>query len=101
MSTLKLLSAVAVLSTAIATPASAQPVITEPGYCAFFYPYANCQNKGPGSPYTDPNYQRGPVQNGPAWSSGETVGVAPKRSRPHRSHPSSHPSAARMQYRQP
>ena len=55
MSTLKLLSAVAVLSTAIAAPASAQPVITEPGYCAFFYPYANCQNKGPGNPYTDPN----------------------------------------------
>jgi hypothetical protein len=22
-------------------------VISEPGYCAFFYPNANCQNKGP------------------------------------------------------
>jgi hypothetical protein len=28
--------------------------MTEPGYCAFFYPNANCQNKGPGNPYTDP-----------------------------------------------
>ena len=37
----------------------AQQVISEPGYCAFFYPNANCQNKGPGNPYTDPNYERG------------------------------------------
>jgi hypothetical protein len=93
MSAFKLLSAVAVLSTAIATPASAQPVISEPGYCAFFYPNANCQNKGPGNPYTDPNYQRGAVQQDRSWSSGETVGIAPKRSRTHRSHP----SAPRMQ----
>ena len=49
MSTFKLLGAVAILSTAIATPAPAQQVISEPGYCAFFYPYANCQNKGPRS----------------------------------------------------
>ena len=93
MSTFRLLGAVAVLSTAIATPASAQPVISEPGYCAFFYPNANCQNKGPGNPYTDPNYQRGAVQHGRSWSSGETVGIAPKRSRTHRSNP----SAPRMQ----
>ena len=93
MSAFKLLSAVAALSTAIATPASAQPVISEPGYCAFFYPNANCQNKGPGNPYTDPNYQRGAVQQDRSWSSGETVGIAPKRSRTHRSHP----SAPRMQ----
>jgi hypothetical protein len=88
MSTSKLLGALAVLSTTMATPAPAQPVITEPGYCAFFYPYANCQNKGPGNPYTDPNYPRGPLQNHPTWSSGETVGAAPRRLRTHRSHPS-------------
>jgi hypothetical protein len=94
MSTPKLLAAVAFLSTAIAAPALAQPVITEPGYCAFFYPYANCQNKGPGNPYTDPNYPRGPLQGGATWSSGETVGVvAPKRSRTHHSKS----SAKRMQ----
>jgi hypothetical protein len=85
MSTFKLLGVVAVLSAAIATPAPAQQVISEPGYCAQFYPYANCQNKGPGNPYTDSNYQRGPAQYDRSWSSGETVGVAPKRSRHHRS----------------
>jgi hypothetical protein len=85
--------AMAVLSTAIATPLLAQQVISEPGYCAFFYPYANCQNKGPGNPYTDPNYQRSAAQNNGMWSSGETVGVAGKRSRPHRSSS----SATRMQ----
>jgi hypothetical protein len=93
MSTFKLLGAVAALSTAIATPVPAQQVISEPGYCAFFYPNANCQNKGPGNPYTDPNFQRGTAQNDRAWSTGETVGVAGKRSRTHR--PDS--SATRMQ----
>jgi hypothetical protein len=85
MSTFKLLGAVAILLTAIATPVLAQPVISEPGYCAFFYPYANCQNKGPGNPYTDPNFRRGAVQNDRAWSSGETVGVVRKRTRTPRS----------------
>jgi hypothetical protein len=93
MSTFKLLGAVAILSTVIVTPVLAQQVISEPGYCAFFYPNANCQNKGPGNPYTDSNYQRGTVQNGRTWSAGETVGVAGKRSRAHRSDS----SAARMQ----
>ena len=67
MSTLKLFGAVAVLSAAIATPALAQAVISEPGYCAFFYPYANCQNKGPGNPYTDPNFRRNGAAGG-TWS---------------------------------
>jgi len=83
MSTFKLLGAAAILSAAMAMPALAQQVISEPGYCAFFYPNANCQNKGPGNPYTDSNYQRGAIQNDRAWSSGETVGVAPVRSRKH------------------
>jgi hypothetical protein len=81
MSTLKLLGAAAILSTALATPVPAQQVISEPGYCAFFYPNANCQNKGVGNPYTDSNYQRGAAQ----WSNGETVGVAGKRPRIRRS----------------
>jgi hypothetical protein len=84
MSTFKLLGAAAILSAAMAMPALAQQVISEPGYCAFFYPNANCQNKGPGNPYTDSNYQRGVIQNERAWSSGETVGVAPVRSHKHR-----------------
>jgi hypothetical protein len=81
----RLLGAVAILSTAIATPMLAQPVISEPGYCAFFYPNANCQNKGPGNPYTDPNFHRGAAQSGRMWSAGETVGIAGKRARIHRS----------------
>jgi hypothetical protein len=55
MSTFRLIGAVAVLSAAIATPVRAQQAMSEPAYCAFFYPNANCQNKGPGNPYTDPN----------------------------------------------
>ena len=90
MSTFKLLGAVAVLSTAIATPVPAQQVIYEPGYCAFFYPNANCQNKGPGNPYTDPNYRRGTAQNG-RRPGGETVGVAGRKSR------TANPPAIRMQ----
>jgi hypothetical protein len=78
MSSYRLLAAAAVLSV-ITGPAMAQAVISEPGYCAFFYPNANCQNKGPGNPYTDPNYQRG--QNAAAWSDHQTVGVAPRRVR--------------------
>jgi len=85
MSILKLVGAVAFLSTVIATPVPAQHVIYEPGYCAFFYPNANCQNNGPGNPYTDPNHQRRFAQEGRTWPGGETVGVAGKKSRAHRS----------------
>lgn len=85
MSTFKLIGAVAILSATIAAPAPAQQVMSEPAYCAFYYPYANCQNKGPGNPYTDPNYRRSAGQNNPAWSTGETVGAAAQRTRTYRS----------------
>ncbi|HEY2248998.1 MAG TPA: hypothetical protein VGH70_16265 [Bradyrhizobium sp.] len=78
MSILRLIGAAAILAVLGAAPALAQQVIQEPGYCAFFYPNANCQNKGPGNPYTDPNYQRRQVAGG-GWASDQTVGVAPKR----------------------
>jgi hypothetical protein len=84
MSTFRFLGAVVVLSTAIAAPAPAQQVISEPGYCAQFYPNANCQNKGPGNPYTG-SYQRGLAQNNGMWTGDQTVGVATKRSRTYRS----------------
>ncbi len=84
MSTFKLLGAAAVLLAA-AMPATAQQVISEPGYCAQFYPYANCQNKGPGNPYTDSNYQRRVSQGGPMWNVDPAVGVSAKRSKTHRS----------------
>jgi hypothetical protein len=88
MSVPKLLATAAILSV-IGAPAMAQQVISEPGYCAFFYPYANCQNKGPGNPYTSGNYQRGPADQG-MWTGGTTVGVATPKPRSHR-------AATRMQ----
>ena len=67
MATYRLLGAAAVFAM-VTAPAMAQQAMGEPGYCAFYYPNANCQNKGPGNP--------------------ETVGVARKRT---------HKSAIRMQ----
>jgi hypothetical protein len=83
MSILKHLGAAAVLAAIGFPPVAAQQVMTEPGYCAFFYPNANCQNKGPGNPYTDPNYRRNGGQSSGPWPgpSSETVGAAPKRPR--------------------
>jgi hypothetical protein len=40
----------ALLATTLAGPASAQAVVEDPGYCAQYYPTANCQNYGPGNP---------------------------------------------------
>jgi hypothetical protein len=51
-----IMARLAILFTALmltlASPASAQHVIYNPGWCAQFYPNANCQNYGPGNPYT-------------------------------------------------
>ena len=57
MTKLALLGAAALFCVAAATPVKAQEVIYNPGYCAQFYPNANCQNKGPNNPYTG-DYQR-------------------------------------------
>ena len=75
--------AVAIASAAIAIPALAQEVIYEPGYCAQYYPNANCQNMGPGNP-NDINYRRGAGRNGAMMPAGATVGIAVKRPRKHR-----------------
>jgi hypothetical protein len=53
-----LIGAAAVAAAAFATPVLAQAVIEDPGYCAQFYPDANCQNLGPGNPYTDGDFRR-------------------------------------------
>jgi hypothetical protein len=52
MKSFALLGAAAILFISLATSVRAQQVISEPGYCAQFYPNANCQNKGPNNPYT-------------------------------------------------
>jgi hypothetical protein len=65
-----LIGAAALAAAAFATPALAQRVISNPAYCENFYPNANCQNYGPGNPYTDPNYpnyQRNSWQNDNAY----------------------------------
>ena len=61
MTKFALLGALALVSAMAATPVTAQEVIYNPGYCAQFYPNANCQNKGYGNPYTGSSgyYQRG------------------------------------------
>jgi hypothetical protein len=64
---------------ATAPSAPAQQVISEPGYCAQFYPNANCQNKGPNNPYTG-GYQRN-LQNDGMWAGDQSVGIAVKRPR--------------------
>jgi len=48
---LALIGAALIAAASLASPASAQEVISNPGYCAQFYPNANCQNFGPGNPY--------------------------------------------------
>jgi hypothetical protein len=63
MTKLRLLGAAAILSTVLAGPAPAQQVISDPGYCAQFYPNANCQNNGPGNPYTGSYQRRAAYQN--------------------------------------
>lgn len=70
MTKLTLLGAAAVvLSSALAGPVMAQAVINEPAKCANFYPNANCQNLGPGNPYTGTGYQRGAAyRNSAAWN---------------------------------
>jgi hypothetical protein len=43
------MSAVLVAAACIG-PAHAQAVVEDPGYCAQYYPNANCTNYGPGNP---------------------------------------------------
>ena len=85
MARYRLVGAAAVLAVMTA-PAMAQQVMGEPGYCAFYYPTANCQNKGPGNPYTGDAWVR-LNQGGSMPGNPQTVGVAKKRT---------HKSAIRM-----
>ena len=64
MTKLRLLGAAAlVVSSALTSPAMAQQVITSPGKCAQYYPDANCQNTGPGNPYTGDYQARAAYRN--------------------------------------
>ena len=74
-----LIGATVLVTAASATPALAQAVIEDPGYCAQFYPNANCQNLGPGNPYTDGGYFRNNWQN-------SNASVVHHRQRHHETH---------------
>jgi hypothetical protein len=65
-----LLGAAALVSAMATTPVTAQEVIYNPGYCAQFYPNANCQNKGPNNPYTGDYQRRNESRGSFAWSTG-------------------------------
>ena len=69
----------ALLAAAFVTPASAQAVVEDPGYCAQFYPNANCQNYGPGNPMY-PGYYSGQM------AAVDATGVVAVPVRPHRRH---------------
>jgi hypothetical protein len=53
-----LIGAAALVAAACATPALAQAVIDNPSMCSQLYPNANCEDLGPGNPYTDGGYWR-------------------------------------------
>jgi hypothetical protein len=81
MARYRLVGAAAALAV-MTVPATAQQVMGEPGYCAFYYPNANCQNKGPGNPYTGDAWLR-LNQGGPMPGNPQTGVVVKKRA--HRS----------------
>jgi hypothetical protein len=78
-----LIGAAAVAAAAFATPAMAQAVISDPGYCAQFYPNANCQNLGAGNPYTDGGYWGNSYQDRNAY-------MEPAEPAPHYRHHRTH-----------
>jgi hypothetical protein len=57
-----------ILSSALASPAMAQQVVYNPGYCSQFYPNANCQNTGPGNPYTGSYQRRAAYRHDRTWN---------------------------------
>lgn len=77
MSIYRIVGAAAALAV-LASPAMAQQVVYEPGYCAFFYPNANCNNYGPGNPYTG-DYQRRLTQGASMPGSDRSAGVVKQR----------------------
>jgi len=75
-----LIGGAALAAAAFATPVLAQQVIEDPARCAQFYPNANCENLGPGNPYTDGGYWRNDWRNGNAYME------QPRRHISHRAH---------------
>ena len=81
-----LIGAALIAAATLAGPASAQEAIEDPGYCAQFYPNANCQNYGPGNPYRG-SYS---YQNQGGWYGSQARMMRP-HARHHRHHGHRHP----------
>jgi hypothetical protein len=79
---LAMLSA-ALLAIASSTQAHAQAAVEDPGYCAQYYPSANCQNYGPGNPLYRGRYWQdfAPVQRPDGYAA--AVPVRPHHRRHH------------------
>ncbi|MEH2501786.1 MULTISPECIES: hypothetical protein [unclassified Bradyrhizobium] len=78
MSIYRLVGAATALAV-ISAPAMAQQVIYEPGYCAFYYPNANCQNNGPGNPSDPRRFSQGHVVPDGSATAGTVVKKRAKR----------------------
>jgi hypothetical protein len=69
MTKMKLLGAAVLAASALATPAMAQAVVTNPARCEAQFPNANCQNLGRGNPYTDNRHRSASYrQNNGDWN---------------------------------
>lgn len=82
-------AALLLLATACLTEARAQAAVEDPGYCAQYYPNANCQNYGPGNPlhrgaYGPYPHSSGPVGQVPPGYAGPPRGRYDRYSRHHR-----------------
>ncbi|OAF05990.1 hypothetical protein AYJ54_20030 [Bradyrhizobium centrolobii] len=58
MTSLKLIGAVAIAASAVASPALGQASFSNPDNCQSMFPSANCQNMGRGSPYATSRQDR-------------------------------------------
>jgi hypothetical protein len=71
-------------------PARAQAVVEDPGYCAQYYPSANCNNYGPGNPMYPGSYRpSGPyygAYSGPYAAAMAAPVVAHRHRRQHHHH---------------
>jgi hypothetical protein len=67
-----LIGAAAIAVATFATPALAQAVIDDPGYCA------SCQNLGPGNPYTEGRYRRSGYGTAPTYVARSAEPDAPR-----------------------
>lgn len=76
---------VALLATVGGGAARAQAVVEDPGYCAQYYPSANCQNYGAGNPLYRGG--SGPASPYGAYAAAAPVAVAPVVVHRHRRHP--------------